>query len=345
MALPVTTTTARAPAGARPLSRAASGVLRRVLATLSPAGGRGRLTILQFHRVHARPDTLFPREVDATAFRERLAWVRAWFNVLPLEDAVRALARGALPERALAVTFDDGYADNVTVALPILRELDVHATFFIATGFLDGGAMWNDIVIEAVRAARASRLDLTPLDLGAHVIDTVNARRAVIRTLVDALKYRPVHDREEAARAIGERAGVTLRRDLMMTREQVRALAATGMAVGGHTVSHPILARLDDAQARREVAEGRDALEAMVGQPVRLFAYPNGKPDVDYCARHAKLAQSLGFAAAVSTAWGAARMGDALHELPRFTPWDATPLRWGARLARNLLVAPQRAVT
>ena len=95
-------TTVPSPARGSGLWRPASGVLRRVLATLSPAGPRGRLTILQFHRVHARPDALFPRDVDATAFRERLAWVRAWFNVLPLEDAVRALARGTLPERALS---------------------------------------------------------------------------------------------------------------------------------------------------------------------------------------------------------------------------------------------------
>lgn len=337
------TATAPAPARSPRMSRPAAGALRHLLRTLSPAGARGRLTILLFHHVHARSDTLFPGDVDAVTFRARLAWIRAWFNVLALEDGVRALARGTLPERALAITFDDGYADNATVALPILRDVGVHATFFVATGYLDGGCMWNDVVIEAVRGAAAPRLDVTPLGLGVHAIDTTDRRRAAIRALVDALKYRPADVRDEAARAVARIAGVPTRDDLMMTREQVRALTAAGMAVGAHTLTHPILARLEDAEARREIADGRDALEAIVRQPVRLFAYPNGKPDIDYRARHAALAQSLGFAAAVSTAWGAARTGDSLHELPRFTPWDATPWRWGMRLARNLLATPQRA--
>ncbi len=88
--------------------------------------------------------------------------------------------------------------------------------------------------------------------------------------------------------------------------------------------------------ARREIADGRDVLEAIVRQPVRLFAYPNGKPNVDYPCAHVRMAKELGFVAAVSTAAGAARVGDPLHQLPRFTPWDRTPRRWGARLARNL---------
>jgi peptidoglycan/xylan/chitin deacetylase (PgdA/CDA1 family) len=121
-----------------------------------------------------------------------------------------------------------------------------------------------------------------------------------------------------------------------MTGDQVRSLAAAGMGVGGHTVSHPILARLDDAAARREITGGREVLEAIVRQPVRLFAYPNGRPDVDYRAAHVRMTRELGFVAAFSTAAGAARMGDSIHQLPRFTPWDPTPRRWAARLARNL---------
>ncbi|TMH02351.1 MAG: hypothetical protein E6H67_15150, partial [Betaproteobacteria bacterium] len=95
---------------------------RPLLRILSPEGSRGRLTILIFHRVHERPDTLFPNEIHADVFRERMRWIRSSFNVLPLDDAVTALAQGNIPARALAITFDDGYADNFTVALPILRE-------------------------------------------------------------------------------------------------------------------------------------------------------------------------------------------------------------------------------
>ena len=125
---------------------------RALFGLLSPGGARARLTVLIFHRVHPGQDAMFPGEMHAATFRERMGWVREWFNVLPLDEAVAALARGTLPARALAITFDDGYADNFTVALPILQQLGLPATFFIATGFLDGGRMWNDTVIEAMRA-------------------------------------------------------------------------------------------------------------------------------------------------------------------------------------------------
>lgn len=326
----------------RPSANAAAW-LRPVIGALSPAGARGRLTILIFHHVHPRRDELFPNEMHADAFRERMQWIRCWFNVLPLGEAVAALARGILPARALAITFDDGYADNCTVALPILREMGLPATFFVASQFLDGGRMWNDTVIETVRRARGGELDLTALGLGRHGIESSEQRRAAIRALLAQLKYLPTAERQARGEAIAAQAGAALPDDLMLTCSQLRDMAAAGMGIGAHTAAHPILARLDEAAARREVADGRDALEAIVRQPVRLFAYPNGRPNIDYTAAHVRMAEELGFTAAVSTASGAARAGDTGYELPRFTPWDATSARWGLRLARNLLTAVETA--
>jgi peptidoglycan/xylan/chitin deacetylase (PgdA/CDA1 family) len=85
---------------------------------LSPGGPRARLSVLIFHRVLPRPDPLFPGEPDAARFDWQLRLLKRWFDILPLPDAVHALREGRLPARALAITFDDGYADNCTVALP-----------------------------------------------------------------------------------------------------------------------------------------------------------------------------------------------------------------------------------
>jgi peptidoglycan/xylan/chitin deacetylase (PgdA/CDA1 family) len=74
-------------------------------------------------------------------------------------------ASGALPERAAAITFDDGYADNFTRALPLLREQGLPATFFVATGFLDGGRMWNDTISEAIRRCNEDVVDLSAIGL------------------------------------------------------------------------------------------------------------------------------------------------------------------------------------
>ena len=317
--------------------------LRLPLQLLSPGGAHERLSILIFHRVHARADPLFPSEVHADFFVDCMQWIKGWFNVLPLDDAVTAFAGRSLPDRALAITFDDGYADNATVALPILRRLGLHATFFIATGFLDGGRMWNDTVIEVVRAHRKRELDLSTLGLGVHDVSSVQSRRAVIAALLGDLKYRPHAERAALVERVAATSGVELPPGPMMSLDQLRELAAAGMGIGAHTVTHPILANLPEADARREIADGRDALEGLVRQPVKLFAYPNGKPDVDYRAAHVDMVQKLGFAAAASTKRGAARWGDSLFELPRFTPWDRTPERYGARLARNLLARSARA--
>jgi peptidoglycan/xylan/chitin deacetylase (PgdA/CDA1 family) len=317
--------------------------LRAVFGLLSPAGPRGRLTILMFHRVHEQRDDLFPNAMHAATFRERMLWIRAWFNVLPLEEAVTALGKGMLPARALAITFDDGYADNCTIALPILHQLGLHATFFISTAFLDGSAMFNDVVIEAVRRVKSHKLDLSAIGLGTYALDSQAARRAAIDAILQQLKYLPLVARHERTDAIASIAGVKPSRDLMMTSDHVRSLAAAGMGIGGHTMKHPILAAIDHDLARHEIAGGRDALEGLLRQPVKLFAYPNGKPGTDYAAVHVAMVKDLGFSAAVSTSPGAAHAGSSLYELPRFTPWDRTRARWGWRLARNLGTRIERA--
>jgi len=310
--------------------------LRVVNRLLSPGGSGGRLAIMIFHRVLAQPDPLQPTEPDAAVFERCLARVRRWFEVLPLEDAAAALARGTLPPRALAISFDDGYADNHDVALPILRRLGLHATFFVATGYLDGGCMFNDVVIETLRRFRGDRLDLT--DLGLQVVPTRTPveRLAAIDTLIRELKYRPVDQRTALAQRIAGKAGVDVPADLMMTTAQVRALADQGMGIGAHTHRHPILARIDATQAAEEIALSKRRLEAMLDRPVRLFAYPNGRPRTDYTDVHVEQVRAAGFAAACSTATGVATRQSDLLQLPRFTPWDRQPWRFGARLSANL---------
>ncbi len=222
---------------------------------LSPSGRRARLSTLRFHRVLPEPDPLFPALPDAARFREILSWLRSWFNVLPLSEAVGRLATGTLPDRAAAITFDDGYADNFTVALPLLRECGLTATFFIATGFLDGACMFNDRIIEAIRGCPLENLDLDSLGLGRHVLLTPRDRRTVIETLIDRIKYLPAPERLAISERVATMAGVKRTPDLMMSSRQVRELRRAGMQIGAHTVSHPILTKLIPNDARREIAE------------------------------------------------------------------------------------------
>lgn len=313
-------------------------MLRPIFGALSPAGPRGRLTTLIFHRVVPKPDPLFPEEVDAASFDRICAWIKDWFNVVPLDEAVRRLQAGTLPARALAITFDDGYEDNASIALPILRRHGLSATFFVATGFLDGGRMWNDTVIEAIRRTALQRLDLSDLSDGqfaCYDITSVASRRAAIDAILPKAKYLPVPERLAFCNGVIERAGTELPHDLMMTSGQVRELHRAGMQIGAHTVNHPILAGLPSVGAHREIADSKAHLEAIVGQTVSLFAYPNGRPGDDYEDEAVAIVRDCGFDAAMSTVWGAASNGSDLFQLPRFTPWDRSRRRFGLRLAAN----------
>jgi peptidoglycan/xylan/chitin deacetylase (PgdA/CDA1 family) len=314
-------------------------MLRPLIRWSSARGGQGRLTIFIFHRVLPEPDPLFPNAVHREVFDHLLGWITRWFGVMPLEQAVRRLQDGSLPPATAAITFDDGYADNLQQAEPLLRKHGACATLFVATGFLDGGCMWNDRVVESVRRTRRGMLELPQLLPEGLPLADLSQRRAAISRLLGLIKYLPPAERARAVEQVVAAAETPWPTDLMLTRAGLQQWHAAGQQVGAHTVSHPILARLPLADARAEIEQGRAELESLLDTRVGLFAYPNGKPGVDYLPEHAALVRELGFDAAVSTAWGVAALASPQFELPRFTPWERRQGRFGVRLLRNLLAA------
>jgi peptidoglycan/xylan/chitin deacetylase (PgdA/CDA1 family) len=324
--------------------RGSSFLLGKALMRVLSPGGRHGLSILIYHRVLAHKDPLFPAEVDRVEFDDQVRLLKSMFNIIPLIDAVRHARAGTLPPRAACITFDDGYADNAEVALPVLQQHNVPATFFIATGFLNGGRMWNDTVIELVRRAPGETLDASSVGLGIHPLVSIPQRQAAIAALIGQLKYLSLEERLAQVTRLVDILKIDLPCDLMMTSAQVNKLHGAGMEIGGHTVNHPILAKLPPAMARAEILEGKRALEAIIGDQVRLFAYPNGKPGADYRAEHVAMVGELGFEGAVSTAWGASKNNDDVFQLPRFSPWDRSRMRFAMRMAKNLTLRAEIAV-
>ena len=303
---------------------------------LSPGGTRGRLSVLIFHRVAAESDELLPDEIDARQFDRILGWVGRWFQVLPLDKALQQLTSGTLAPRAAAITFDDGYLDNHAVALPLLRRHGMPATFFIATDFLDGGMMFNDAIIASIRDTRRATLDLVPLGLGVLPVSTVEQRRDALHRVIAAVKYLDRAERDRAVQALNQAAGTAPAGDPMMKRRHLADLLSAGMAIGAHTCSHPILSRLADPLALREIRDSKHRLETELGVEVPLFAYPNGRPGTDYTAAHAGMVRACGFRGAMSTAPGAASQASDVFQMPRFLPWDRTGLRFAVRMLLNL---------
>jgi peptidoglycan/xylan/chitin deacetylase (PgdA/CDA1 family) len=311
-------------------------MLKLALSLAAPEGTKGRLSVLLFHRVLDRSDPRHPSLPDVLAFDHRLRWLKSYFNVLPLADALDRLSHGTLPSRAAAITFDDGYADNVTCALPVLQQHGLHATFFIATGFLDGGIMWNDVLTHVVYETRASELDCSAVGLGKLRLDTFSDRALAESQVNAAVKHLEFEARSRLVSAWANSSGVELPSSLMMTSEQLRELHMAGMGIGAHTVGHPILARCSQERARSEIEDGRRHLQDILRAPIELFAYPNGKPGQDYLPCHVDLVRELGFKSAVTTAPGASDIDSDRFQIRRFTPWDRSRGRFALRMLQNL---------
>ncbi|MCG6966012.1 MAG: polysaccharide deacetylase family protein [Chromatiaceae bacterium] len=295
---------------------------------------RARHHTLIFHRVLVDRDPMNPSEPTADWFRRLAAMLATNFRLISLDEAVRRSSCGDLPGRTVSVTFDDGYADNYTVAMPILAEFGIPATFFVASGFIDGGRMWNDSIIETMRRLHAGRHELDLPDRSHVTLTDWNSRREAASLIIAAWKHLEPADRQARVDQLSARVN-GLPTDLMLTTQQLRALAAApASTIGGHTRLHPILASLSDAQAREEIERGRRELEETIQTDVTLFAYPNGKRGKDYRAEHVEMVRQAGFHAAVATDWGTLDAATDRFEIPRFTPWHSNLDRFSVDLVR-----------
>ncbi|HLK10075.1 MAG TPA: polysaccharide deacetylase family protein [Candidatus Binatia bacterium] len=310
---------------------------------------RARALVLRYHAIsataaevpYAIPEICLP----LAAFRLQAAFLRRAYHVVPLDDLVAALERGgAFPPRAVAITFDDGYADNHALAFPVLRRLGLTATVYVATGSLDGGPpLWVAAVRALVLGAPGPELHvpgLPPFPLGPAA-----TRAAVARALTRALVPLGTAERaDRLARAAGA-AGVDVERALagsMLTWAQVKELAGAGWTIGSHTVTHLNVALADAAEAEREIAASREAIAARIGAPVAHFAYTNtGGAHHHYSVEVAGVLKRLGFRSGVTSRPGALRPGVDPLLLPRVgvAPRLAPVVDLAAALERQRLAA------
>lgn len=275
---------------------------------------------------------MMPGELDADRFDQTLRWIGQQFRVLPPLNACMQLIEGEIPPRAAILTFDDGYRDNHDVALPILKRHDMTAAFFIAPGYLDDGVQFNDRLTEAFRDLRSDLFDARWLDLGLLPCGSLQTKLVALEEVRAKIKYFEPSARTAAVQRVEaacESIGSGLQRGrVMMTADEVIALARNGMEIGAHTVMHPILQSVDDANARAEIQSSREILQSILGHPPVLFAYPNGKPGHDFDHRHVEMVRQAGFSFAFSTERGVATPLTDRMLLPRFMPWHTAQWRF-----------------
>ncbi len=297
---------------------------------------RDRLSVLAFHAVPTH-SAILPPDLSFQRFVKMLDVVQAHFTVLPLHEVVQGMVRGKLPPHAACLTFDDGYSSWLDGAVPELQRRGLHATFYVTTGQFSGLPTWHERLAHALMSCTASHIRFAEGGLPVVPLRSLDDKKAAYRVLESLLKYQGTREREEllvqlTRKMVGEVASLPT-----LTEEHVRQLARAGFDIGAHTCSHPILALCGEEAAQAEIRDARNQLSDMIGGEVTAFAYPNGRPGFDFTQQHIEMVRRAGYRHAVTTAWGAARVGTSPFEIPRFTPWGPGKSRVLAQMARNLL--------
>jgi peptidoglycan/xylan/chitin deacetylase (PgdA/CDA1 family) len=268
------------------------GVLDACLRTRALTGWpRWGLTVLLYHRVLdlANLGELDPDLVDATpaAFEEQMAIMSRHLTPVTLDEVLDAAGPHGrpLPANAVLVTFDDGYKDNLEVAVPILKSHGIRAAFFIATGYVtERRLFWWERIRLVVSRARASELAMTYPAPFVMPLDSNRQRRQAIRHLRRIVKDHYNLDLERLLTELSSAAGVpwTAEDDKhqaeasILTWDGVRAIRDAGMDVASHTRSHRVLQTLPPEALAHELGASKTDLEAQLGLPVRALAYPVG---------------------------------------------------------------------
>ncbi|QGY39168.1 polysaccharide deacetylase family protein [Pseudodesulfovibrio cashew] len=269
------------------------------------------IAILTYHRI--APDgflSVSPEDFDA-----QMRVLSEYFDVISLEQAVSRLREGVSSRNCVCVTFDDGFRDNWTTAYPILEKYCVPATVFVAMDAVRNGSLWFYDFDMAVFGGSSSEADLTSVGLGRHTWKGVAGREEVACRLHASLKKMSHEDRLAIVGKVAE--GKRVER-VMMTPDECRELASSKWVdVGAHTISHPLLAQLDEVELQREIGEGKVMLEDMIHSKVSLFSYPNGTRN-DFDDRVISVVKKAGFIAATTTMPGLNVPGDDLYSLKRF---------------------------
>ncbi|QBG36340.1 hypothetical protein EMK97_11755 [Litorilituus sediminis] len=306
-------------------------IIFKIFHRLALRASENKAVILNFHRVSHQSETEFDDSMSALEFREKMRFLKQHFNVISLSELIERAESQSIEPLTVAITIDDGYQDGYDVIYPILKELELSATYFIATEGLQAGCLWNDQITGAFENTKVNRLagflDLAEFDL-TIAKDKAKAHAAVQKKC----KFMPLEQRSAAIETLQKILQVDVNKQIFLTKAQIKELHANGMLIGAHTHRHPILALEQDANSHFEILESKNNLEAILHDKVDIFAYPNGKEGQDFSQAHVDMLEEIGFNSAVMTTWGHVTPKTNKLMLPRFTPWDSDVTKFAIRL-------------
>lgn len=293
------------------------------------------IVVLAYHRVTSLVQDPFKLIVPPARFREQLAFIKDSLPVLRFEDDWSKVRRPSV-----VVTFDDGYADNFYEALPILEELGIPATFFVATGNIGTPRefWWDELERLALSKGGAGKPFTLRQPKGDRTWPTSTGEERLTM-------YFDLHRVFKNGNAYLRRSWLTQLRawsgepatprasHRTMTVNELRALASSPLVtIGGHTDTHPSLARLGKSLQRAEIYQGKLALEAWIEKPVEVFSYPFGGP-ADISPVSVELCKEAGFKKAATCTSGLMFRWTDPFRIPRLMAVDTDIRTFAGRMS------------
>lgn len=293
---------------------------RMGLTAMARRRNRGGLLIVCYHGVVAAPTSDDWLLLPLAEFEKQIEHLARHYKVLSLDAALSRLSAGDLVEPTACITFDDGYANNLTTALPVLRRFGVPATVYLVTGLIGSDRrLWTTRIEYSVLDSPVGELVIGDPRIDGHLGTTAAERRRAARRIKEQLKRSDDARRLDQVEAIIDALGETnrsLEDHRLLSNDELAALDADGgVSFGAHTHTHPILSRLSDSRLREEITLSVRAV-GRLRNVSRTFAYPNGRPE-DYDGRVREVLAATGIPAAVTTVERHALREDGPYDLPR----------------------------
>ncbi len=273
--------------------------------------------IIYFHRVLREPNLFCPDDWTLDSFDRLLTFLNKHFNVIPISTALKLQSQGCLPPRTLCLSFDDGYLDNYTEALPVLERLRVKASFFIATDGTEKGYLWGDELAHTIK--KTSKLTLM-FKKRKYALSNDKEKASSYLSLTNSIKFMTNQERDESLKLITSQLGKISIPRLMMNKQQLLALSEGGHDVGAHTATHSILGCQSNQVAEQEINSSIDYLNKLLNKKIELFAYPNGHFPSDFNQEHEAMLIRAGLSVGLSTNDGGVRIQTRKTCIPRFMP-------------------------
>lgn len=268
--------------------------------------------IAMYHGIcESQPDSIGPWEytISPSVFRKQIQYLSNEYEIVTLEDAV---GRSNSDENLAVVTFDDGYRNNLTDALPVLEEYGVPATIYVSTSFVDGGVPYEYPLVRAISDRDLINVTLAEKSIS-YQLTSQSSRVEAFREIAGAVKDSPEARRELVEELSVEEVGVS-----MMDADEIREIDEHPLVtVGAHGHRHLPLASLSDSEIEREVETCTSELENILGHSVSHFSYPYGSND----ARVRASVRNAGYDTGVTTTQSYIQRNEAAerpYQLPRF---------------------------